>query len=230
MFVQLGDPNHTGNVAEAGFLFHATKAGVPVLLPTIEHAAYDAALDLGHRLIRVQIKSGRLADDGDVIVARLRRSRHTPLNGYVVGTYSASEVDAFGIYCEQTDGCYLVPIDRTDGCGTLTMRLRPARNGQRASVRFAADYEFQGAVAQLGERLSGTQKVVGSSPISSTKEPEPASPTTTVGAHEFREHFGWYLERAAAGETINVTRRGKPNVQLRGLEGQAALELASSVA
>ncbi len=198
-------------------------AGVPVLLPTIEHAAYDAALDLGHRLIRVQIKSGRLADGGDVIVARLRRSRHTPLNGYVVGTYSASEVDAFGIYCEQTNGCYLVPIDRTDGCGTFTMRLRPARNGQRASVRFAADYEFQGAVAQLGERLSGTQKVVGSSPISSTSEP--ALTTTTVGAHEFREHFGWYLERAAAGETINVTRRGKPHVQLRGVEPQTSLDL-----
>jgi len=35
-----------------------------------------------------------------------------------------------------------------------------------------------------------------------------------VGAHQFRNHFGWYMERAAAGEEILVTRRGKPCVRL----------------
>ena len=31
-----------------------------------------------------------------------------------------------------------------------------------------------------------------------------------VGAHEFRNRFGWYMERAAAGESFVITRRGKP--------------------
>jgi len=35
-----------------------------------------------------------------------------------------------------------------------------------------------------------------------------------VGAHEFREHFGWYMERAAAGEHILITRRGEPHARL----------------
>ena len=35
-----------------------------------------------------------------------------------------------------------------------------------------------------------------------------------VGAHKFRNHFGWYMERAAAGEQFLVTRRGKPCVRL----------------
>jgi prevent-host-death family protein len=35
-----------------------------------------------------------------------------------------------------------------------------------------------------------------------------------VGAHEFRERFGWYMERAAAGETFLITRRGKPYARL----------------
>ena len=48
------------------------------------------------------------------------------------------------------------------------------------------------------------QEVAGSSPAGST----------SVGAHEFRNHFGWYMERAAAGEEIAVTRRGKPYVRL----------------
>ncbi len=52
---------------------------------------------------------------------------------------------------------------------------------------------------------------MGSSPASSTPE---ADDTTTVGAHQFRNHFGYYMERAEAGEEILVTRRGRPTVRL----------------
>jgi prevent-host-death family protein len=36
----------------------------------------------------------------------------------------------------------------------------------------------------------------------------------TVAAHELRERFGWYMERAAAGDELLVTRHGKPFVRL----------------
>jgi len=35
-----------------------------------------------------------------------------------------------------------------------------------------------------------------------------------VGAHLFRNHLGYYMERAAAGQEILVTRRGRPVVRL----------------
>jgi len=35
-----------------------------------------------------------------------------------------------------------------------------------------------------------------------------------IGAHEFRNRFGWYAERAAAGESILVTFRGRPHLRL----------------
>jgi prevent-host-death family protein len=35
-----------------------------------------------------------------------------------------------------------------------------------------------------------------------------------VGAHEYRNHFGWYMERAAAGESFLITRRGRPYARL----------------
>jgi len=35
-----------------------------------------------------------------------------------------------------------------------------------------------------------------------------------TGAHQFRNHFGYYLDRAADGEEIHVTRRGKPYARL----------------
>ncbi|HKP90443.1 MAG TPA: type II toxin-antitoxin system prevent-host-death family antitoxin [Thermoleophilaceae bacterium] len=51
----------------------------------------------------------------------------------------------------------------------------------------------------------------GSNPLSST--PSDDSPTV-IGAHEFRNRFGWYMERAAAGEPILITRRGKTHLRL----------------
>jgi prevent-host-death family protein len=36
----------------------------------------------------------------------------------------------------------------------------------------------------------------------------------TIGAHGFREKFGWYVDRAAAGEGFLITRRGKPYARL----------------
>lgn len=51
----------------------------------------------------------------------------------------------------------------------------------------------------------------GSSPLSSTPDHPAARP---VGAHEFREHFGYYMELASAGEEIAITRHGKPHARL----------------
>jgi prevent-host-death family protein len=36
----------------------------------------------------------------------------------------------------------------------------------------------------------------------------------TVGCHEFRNHLGYYLEHAASGEAVSITRRGKPFARL----------------
>ena len=68
-----------------------------------------------------------------------------------------------------------------------------------------------GAVDQLVDRLYGIQKAVGSSPTSSTLPTEDAK---VVGAHEFRNHFGLFMQRASLGERFYVTRRGRPYVVL----------------
>jgi prevent-host-death family protein len=35
-----------------------------------------------------------------------------------------------------------------------------------------------------------------------------------VGAHRFRNHFGYYMEQAAAGAEIVVSKRGRPFVRM----------------
>ena len=202
--------NRKGAIAEAVVAAEAIKLGVRVLQPIIEHEPYDLAFDLGRdRLVRVQCKWAQRK--GDVVQIRTARCR-TAKRGFVRSTYLKGEIDAVAAYCEELDRCYLLPSELAVGTYAVQLRLVAPRNGQRAAVHSAPEYELPGAIAQLEERLSGTQKVAGSSPASSISLP--ADMAVVVGAHEFRNRFGWYMERAAAGEEFRVTRRDKPYVRL----------------
>ena len=123
-------------------------------------------LDTGDRLLRTQCKWARRKRD--VVVVRIRTCRYTP-NGYVRGTYSSAEIDGIAAWCPDTSECYFVPIADIEGQGFLHLRLAPAQNNQELLVHWAAHYRL-GAIAQLGERLTGSQEAGGSSPPSSILE------------------------------------------------------------
>jgi prevent-host-death family protein len=206
--------NQKGAIAEEAIATEATRLGIVVCRPNTD-ARYDLVFDLGPRLLRVQCKWASLQDD--VIRVSVRGSWFSPGRGYVRSAYSGTEVDAVAAYCQARRECYLLPIDVIAGQTQVHLRLAPARNGQRAALHLAADYPL-GAVAQLEERLAGSEEVRGSSPLSSTS-PRLAE---TVGAHEFRNRFGWYLERAAAGEEIRISRHGRAHARLCPDRGKAA--------
>jgi hypothetical protein len=198
------DTNHKGNVAEAAIAAAAVKLGIGVLKPLVEHGRYDLAFDLGSALLRVQCKWAPLR--GEVIVPNLAGYRFTS-DGQVRSTYAADEIDAVGVYCEKLDRCYLLPVSLIAGMRAVHLRVGPPKNGQRAALNWAADYELPGAIAQLEERLRGTQEVAGSSPASSTSSEDNGA--EVIGAHEFRNRFGWYFQRASRGERFLITRRGR---------------------
>jgi prevent-host-death family protein len=43
-----------------------------------------------------------------------------------------------------------------------------------------------------------------------------------TGSNEFRNHFGYYMERAAAGDEIHVSRHGRPFARLMPPQDQLA--------
>ncbi len=97
-----------------------------------------------------------------------------------------------------------------DRC-SIQLRLSPPKNHQRASIEWARNYEL-GAVAQLevapawhagGRRFESGQ--LHSPQVGDAEE---------VGAHEFRNLFGHFMQRAHAGESFLITRRGKPYARL----------------
>jgi prevent-host-death family protein len=224
--------NDKGNIAEAAIALEAIKLGIDVLRPLSEHGRYDLVLGIGPHLLRVQCKWGSSDEEHGVVCVRVGGSRHTP-NGYVTSTYSAAEVDAIAVYCGELRETFLIPIEVVAGKRQLHLRLRPPRNGQRACINLAGDYQL-GAIAQLGERSAGSRKVGGSSPPSSTAT---GGHEVVVGAHQFRNHFGYWMERAAAGDEILITRRGRryarlspPDPQLATTDTAAAPEPAEDPA
>jgi prevent-host-death family protein len=207
------ETHRRGAVAEAAIALAAIRAGWGVFKPMTDGERYDLIFDFRPGLVRVQCKAARAY--ANVVVVRCRSGRRTR-EGIVMRPYTSQEIDAFAVYCAQLDRCFFLPINRFDGQTVISLRLGPPQNRQRAGIHWANEFAFEatlgapGAVAQLGERRDGIAEARGSNPLGSTTP----APGTSVGAHEFRERFGWYLERAAAGEEIAVSRRGKPYVRL----------------
>lgn len=222
MLVEEHNPNHKGNVAELAIAKEAADLGLSVLKPLTEHECYDLALDLGSQILRVQCKWAN--HTGDVVQIRVSKSRSSR-RGYIRSTYQAGEIDALAAYCADLDRCYLLPVSMVAGKHVVHLRTSPARNNQRASINFAAEYEL-GAVAQLEERRYGIPKVTGSSPVSSTPKlgrtvglsfPENecfADLKRSVGMDEFYAKLAQYVRRAEAGEEVQVTRWGKAVARL----------------
>ena len=196
-----------GNVAEAFVAAHAIRHGIEVYRPAGEGGRFDMLFGFADgRIERVQVKSAPLKDGA--VVIRAYSCRRTA-QGTTARTYTAEEIDALAAYCPDLGAVYYLPASMVAGRRMVHLRVDPPRNGQRGALNWAAAYEL-GAVAQLGERLAGSQKVRGSSPLSSTS----SDGATVIGAHEFRNRFGWYAERASKGEEIDVTRHGRPYLRL----------------
>jgi hypothetical protein len=158
-----------GAIAEMAIQKAAVELGYVVLRPLVEGRRYDLMIDTGPDLLRVQCKWAPLR--GNVIVVHTSTRRLTP-HGYVHTTYSADEIDGIGVYCQELERCYYLPIEVVAGRRGFSLRLVPAANNQELAINWAADYDF-GAIAQLGERRAGSAKAGGSSPPSSISNGRP---------------------------------------------------------
>jgi hypothetical protein len=157
--------NQKGAIAEAAVVLEAARRGIAVLRPVVEGGRYDLVFDLGGRFVRVQCKWATRRQE--VIVIRARTCRRGPGGRLVRSWYSPDEIDFVAGYWADGGTCYLLPVDAIPPCGDIQLRLGAAKNNQIVGLNWAADYEF-GAIAQLGERVTGSHEVAGSSPASST--------------------------------------------------------------
>jgi PD-(D/E)XK endonuclease len=197
------NPNAKGNIAELEITLAAERAGLVAYKPIGEHGRTDLVLEVDQLLHRVQCKWGRLDKDGGTIIVHVSGSRLTP-RGYVRTPYAEGEVDLVGVYCGAVDRCYLLPERLFVGKHVVYLRLVAARNGQRSCINLAEQYEFDGAVAQLARASRWQREGQG------FESPQlHSNPPVSIGSDELRNRLGYYLDLAAEGQELTITRWGK---------------------
>lgn len=113
--------------------------GFAVLLPFGEDTGYDLVIDDGAELRRVQCKTGRLRKGAIRFPACSPYVHHR--NPLMPRRPYTGEVDAFAVYCPDTDGIYVVPIDDLAVERQGALWVESPRNNQKRFIRFASDYE-----------------------------------------------------------------------------------------
>jgi PD-(D/E)XK nuclease superfamily protein len=136
-------PKAVGDQTTAMVLARLVQSGKMVLLPFSENQRYDLVVDEGDRFVRIQCKTGRLRN-GAIQFNACSFSYHHPNNHgtkpYMHDYRGAAEL--FGVYCSQTDGVYLVPVEAV-GKRLGALRIEPTRNNQSKGVRWARDFELK---------------------------------------------------------------------------------------
>lgn len=128
-----------GDLAELKVAADLVDRGCHLSFPYGEDCDYDLIADRNGVFHRVQVKYTE--SDGRMVLVRCRS--HSLTKGKVRHTkhYTAETVDWIAVYDRTTDRCYYLPSSELgSGRCEATLRLAPARNGQRIGIRDASDY------------------------------------------------------------------------------------------
>ena len=125
-------PSIVGARAEFAVATGLIRAGYDVFAPVFNaHSRIDLIAFRESAPIKVQVKTSRLAH-GAVCFWTCSNTKHVRLD-------YRDDADAFGVYSPALGLVYLVPV-RDVPLRQATLRLEPAKNNQKAKVRWAANY------------------------------------------------------------------------------------------
>ena len=136
------NPKAVGERSEALIIARLVELGYEVLKPFGDNLRYDLVIeDADGHFWRIQCKTGR--SNGEYIEFKPVSSYyHTRVGRTTHGHKSYhGQIDYFAVYCRESKGVYLVPVDDT-GTSQTVLRLVPTKNNQEKNVRWAKDYEL----------------------------------------------------------------------------------------
>jgi hypothetical protein len=113
--------------------------GYLVSIPFGENHRYDVIADDGERLLRIQIKTGRLKNG--IIKFHCNSSHGHRRSGPTSTRPYFGQVEYLGVYCPENGKVYLVPESELVATGAH-MRVAPCLNQQMRKIRWAAEYEL----------------------------------------------------------------------------------------
>lgn len=97
--------------------------------------------DNGERILRVQVKTGRLKNGVIICPMRSNNGRFYRKSQPKGVHFYHGKADLFAIYCPETGKVYV--FEPHQWSATPFLRITPPRNNQAKGIRMAADYELQ---------------------------------------------------------------------------------------
>lgn len=129
----------TGDLAEAMVVAALLDRGYIVSIPFGENHRYDLIADDGERLLRIQVKSGRLRNG--VINYACSSSHYHRRSGSTASRPYFGQIEFLAVYCPGTGKVYLVPESELVAT-RAHLRVAPCLNQQNQRIRWAAEYEL----------------------------------------------------------------------------------------
>jgi hypothetical protein len=133
------DTKSIGDLSEAMVIAVLVRHGYLISIPFGENHRYDLIADDGERLLRIQVKTGRLRD-GIIKFACSSMHYHRRTGRLACRSYFG-QIEYLAVFCPGTGKVYLVPeseLVATQG----HLRIAPPRNRQARKIRWAAEYEL----------------------------------------------------------------------------------------
>jgi len=133
------DTKAIGDRSEAMVLAALVRNGYHVSIPFGENNRYDLLADDGARIVRVQVKSGRVRK-GAISYSCCSTHAHRRAGPLASRSYRG-EVDYIAVYCDELRKVYLVPEEELART-RAHLRLIAPTNGQRRKLRWAHRFEL----------------------------------------------------------------------------------------
>ena len=133
-------PKAKGDRSTMTIILALHEAGLAVYLPYGENTRSDLILEDGDRIKRVQCKTGRLRNGAVVFAACSSYAHHR--NARSARRDYHGQIDFFAVYCPQTSGVYLIPIEDLNVIAKGALRVERPRNNQKRGIRSAAAYQI----------------------------------------------------------------------------------------
>ena len=138
-----------GSIAELHVCADLMKKGWRISIPYGENNRYDLVAEKDGKFLRIQVKY--VTPKNGALYLHCFSS-----NNWSVQRYTSVQIDVIAAYNPLTEKVYYVPVDYMQS-KVMLLRLTPARNGQKAKIRYAHEFEGHGVVCDR----AGTQAAKG---------------------------------------------------------------------
>lgn len=127
-------------IAIAKVQMRVAEKGIAMSIPTTDSVRYDAIIDDGTKLFRVQIKyCDRRSTNSDGAVSLELTSYHRSGKLSYTG-YTADEIDVMIVYVPRIDKLLWFGPETFEGKQAIQIRLEPTKSGQVKGCLFAHNY------------------------------------------------------------------------------------------